>query len=50
MIFELLEEYGEVPESLHDKINSETSEEVLKGWLKMAVKTQSIDDFVLNME
>ena len=49
-IFELLEEYGEVPESLRDRINNETSEEILKGWVKMAVKIQSIDEFVLNMD
>lgn len=50
MIFEFLEEYGDIPESLRDRINNEISEEVLKGWLKVAVKTQSIDEFVLNME
>ena len=50
MIFELLEEYGDVPETLRDRINNETSEVVLKGWLKMAVKTQSIEEFVLNIE
>lgn len=32
------------------RINQETSEEILKGWFKMAVKTQSIDEFVLNMD
>ena len=49
-IFEFLEEYGDVPETLRDRINNETSEVVLKGWLKMAVKTQSIEEFVLNIE
>lgn len=50
MIFEFLEEYGEIPELLRNKIKNETSEEVLKDWLKIATKIHSVDEFVMNIE
>ena len=50
MILELLEEWGEVPDLLRQRIESEKSEEVLKYWLKISAKIQSIDDFIKRVE
>lgn len=45
-IFELLEEYGEIPDSLREKIEDEASESVLKSWLKLAARVDSIEAFI----
>ena len=44
-ILELLQEHGSVDEELRQKILSETDMEVLKGWLKLAGKANSIEEF-----
>lgn len=44
-IIELLEELGPVPEELRKKIMKERDAETLKGWLKLAVKAASVEDF-----
>ena len=49
MIFEFLEEHGEISEALRQKIKNETSEVVLKDWLKIATKIRSIDEFVMKI-
>ena len=44
-IIELLEELGPVPEELRKKIMKERDAETLKGWLKLAAKVASVEDF-----
>ena len=44
-IIELLEEPGPVPEELRKKIMKERDAETLKGWLKLAAKAASVEDF-----
>ena len=47
---ELLEDYGPVPENLKERIMSETTLAVLKRWLRLAAKVQSLEEFVKEME
>lgn len=49
-IYELLEEFGRIPEELKLHIEKEHSMEVLKKWLKLAAKANSIQDFMDKME
>lgn len=44
-ILELLEDIGEIPQPLRERINSQTDIEVLKKWFKIAVKSDSIKEF-----
>ena len=44
-ILELLEEYGEVSESVRSKIEAETDIETLKRWHKLAARVDSIEEF-----
>ena len=44
-VIELLEELGPVPEELRKKIMKERDAETLKGWLKLAAKAASVEDF-----
>ena len=44
-ILELLEEYGEVPEELKEKIAAQDDKETLKDWLKLAARSESLEDF-----
>ena len=44
-ILELLEDLGEVPQPLKDKICSQTNMDILKKWLKAAAKSSSITEF-----
>lgn len=48
-IYELLEDYGEIPEELRKRVEAEYSMEVLKKWLKLAAKSVSIQDFMGKM-
>lgn len=48
-ILELLEDYGDIPEELHQRLNTEDSPEILKKWLKLAAKSASIQEFISNM-
>lgn len=48
-ILELLEDFGEIPESLSMKICEETNLDTLKRWHKLAAKTDSIEQFVAAM-
>ena len=45
-IIEFLQEYTTVPQWVEDKIVSESSMDTLSSWLKISVKSQSIEDFV----
>ena len=49
-ILELLEEYGEVPDSLRGKIEVETDIETLKRWHKLAARVDSIEEFQARMD
>ena len=48
-ILELLEEYGEVPEEFKEKIAAQDDKETLKGWLKLAARSESLEDFEAKM-
>lgn len=49
-IRELLEDYGELPEGLMERIGQEKSDKILKKWLKLAARAGSIEDFMENMD
>ena len=49
-ILELLEEYGEVSESVRSKIEAETDIETLKRWHKLAARVDSIEEFQEKMD
>ena len=44
-ILELLEEHGEVPETLRRKIREQDSEEVLTKWFRLAAQVASVEEF-----
>ena len=44
-VIELLKELGTVPPSLKSRIIGEEDEEVLKKWLKLAAKAETIEEF-----
>ena len=44
-VLELLEDKGEVPEKVKAEIFAETDPEVLKKWLRLAAKSETIDEF-----
>ncbi|MEI3219519.1 MAG: Rpn family recombination-promoting nuclease/putative transposase [Lachnoclostridium sp.] len=48
-ILELLEELGDVPESLRSKIATENDLELLTKWLRLAAKANSLNEFLDNM-
>ncbi len=45
-ILELLEDLGEVPYEIRDKIKGQDDMEVLSKWLKLAAKSDSLDSFI----
>lgn len=44
-IFELLEDYGEIPELLRKRIMEQTDLEILRKWHKIAARAESIEAF-----
>ncbi len=48
-IFELLSEHGPVPDEVSQRIQSEDNLSVLTGWLKLAAKAETMEDFVRRM-
>lgn len=44
-VIELLSEAGEVPKALSDKIYEQKDLEVLKKWLKLAARAESVSEF-----
>lgn len=44
-ICDLLEDYGEIPDSIMDKLNNEKDLKVLTKWLKLAAESDSIEEF-----
>ena len=49
-ILELLEDKGEVPEKVKTEIFAETDLEVLKKWLHLAAKSETIEEFCKAIE
>ncbi|MGN0341895.1 MAG: hypothetical protein ACI4DO_03800 [Roseburia sp.] len=48
-VLELLEEYGSIPQELMTKVMIEENMDTLKGWLKLAAKVDSIEEFTSRM-
>ena len=44
-LIDLLRELGEIPTSLEEQITAQKDEEILRAWLKLAAKAESIEDF-----
>jgi hypothetical protein len=44
-VLELLEDYGEIPDSLRKQIEQEESIDTLKKWHKVAAKVSNIEEF-----
>jgi hypothetical protein len=47
-IFELLEDIGDISEEAEGIVEKEKDFEVLRKWLKLAARANSIDEFVNN--
>lgn len=45
----LLEEYGEIPVNLKEEIFSQKDLGIMQGWVKLAAKAGSIENFIQNM-
>lgn len=48
-VLELLEEHGEIPQPLREKIEKEFSFDRLREWLKVAAKAETVEEFAKNM-
>ena len=48
-VLELLEDIGTITDEVRERIHNEKDIKVLNGWLKMAAKAASIDEFVSKM-
>ena len=48
-VLEFLSELGEIPKELYEKINKETDLEQLKSWAKLAVRVDSLEQFLEHM-
>ena len=48
-IIEFLNEYGEVPQSLKDRIYAQKDVSLLKQWNKLSAKVSSIEEFMEKM-
>ena len=44
-IFDLLSDYGEIPDDLREQINNQNDISILRQWNKLAARTDSIEDF-----
>lgn len=49
-IFDLLSDYGEIPESLKNRILDTYDIATLKRWLKLAARAGSIEEFTRQMD
>ena len=48
-IVELLEDLGEIPEELREKMEEQEDLDVIKSWVKLAAKVESIEQFMEQM-
>ena len=49
-VLTLLESFGEISDSLQKKIAEQTNALVLVGWIKLAAKAKSIEEFSFHMD
>ena len=49
-IMDFLEDLGEIPETLKSKIMQEEKPDVLRRWLKLAAKAETIEEFEKKIE
>lgn len=49
-IMEFLEDLGEIPETLKSKIMQEEKPDVLRRWLKLAAKAETVEEFEKKIE
>ena len=49
-IIELLDDIGEVSEALKAKIRKEENRDILKKWLKLAAKAETVEEFEKKIE
>ena len=45
MLLELMNDLGEIPDELRNRITSEKDLETLKKWLRLAARSESLDEF-----
>ena len=48
-ILELLEDLGEIPEALREKVEEQEDLDIIKSWVKLAAKVESIEQFMEQM-
>jgi hypothetical protein len=49
-VLELLEDYGEIPDNLKERIEQEESIDTLKKWHKLAAKASSLEEFAAEIK
>ena len=49
MLLELMNDLGEIPDELRNRITSEKDLETLKKWLRLAARSESLDEFLKKM-
>ena len=49
-VLELLEDYGSIPETVRERIMSETNQDILRKWLRMAARVSSVKQFTEEMD
>ncbi len=49
-ILDILGDLGDIPASLKDRITTQEDETILRAWVKLAAKAESIEEFLASME
>lgn len=49
-VLDLLSDMGAVPETLEAQIKSERNPDILRSWIKLAAKSDSVEDFLSKMQ
>ena len=49
MLLELMNDLGDIPDELRNRITSEKDLETLKKWLRLAARSESLDEFLEKM-
>ena len=49
-VLELLEDYGSIPETERERIMSETNQDILRKWIRMAARVSSVKQFAEEMD
>ncbi|MDE6739077.1 MAG: hypothetical protein K2K07_08280 [Lachnospiraceae bacterium] len=49
-ILDILEEYGDIPEHVKSRLGETDDKEILKKWLKLSAKVNSIEEFEAGMQ